>query len=162
VAQLSTLGGITHHKKHTSMKKQITSYVMKNIIIIGVMAVLTLLTSCERKNVINQNNSVVADTKHNVAASRVVGYAIADTSKSTNIIFTITEIWKGENEGSAFGITNGTQIRYQSPDTEYRPDAAIVIFPKLDGNLESRSLTFVYQGKMCGMSVQEFKTKIGL
>jgi len=123
------------------------------------MAALTFLTSCEKKN---QNNSVVADTKHNVATSRVVGYAIADTSKSTNIIFTITEIWKGENEGSAFGITNGTQIRYQSPDTEYRPDAAIAIFPKLDGNLESRSLTFVYKGKMCGMSVQEFKTKIGL
>ena len=148
------------------MKKQITSYVMNNIIIIGVMAVLTLLTGCGKKDVIsnNQNDSIVADTKHAVATSRVVGYAIADTSKSTNMIFTITEIWKGTNEGSAFGITNGTQIRYQSPDpdTKYLPDAAIVIFPKLDGNLESRSLTFVYQGKMCGMSVQEFKTKIGL
>jgi hypothetical protein len=133
---------------------------MKNIIIIGIMAACILVAGCGKKAA---DDAELVQIKEYVATNRVVvGYAIADPSKSTNMIFTITEIWKGSKEGSAVGITNGTQIRYQypSPSTADLPDAAIVILDA--GSAESRSMTFVRQGKVLDMTVQEFKTKIGL
>jgi hypothetical protein len=80
------------------------------------------------------------------------------------MIFTITEVWKGSREGSAIGITNGMQIRYQYPSTSttYLPDAAIVIFPLDAGSREGQSMSFVRQGKVEDMTVQEYRTKIGL
>ena len=171
---------------------------MKNIIIIGIMAASTMLIGCGKKAAHEnpqqaQNDSILMGMKQVASTSKaVVAYAVADTSKSTNMVFTITEIWKGLQEGAGVGITNGMEIPYQYPSTStaYLPDAAIVTFSQDSGPSaatpngrglppvvlspedsspserhglkDERGMIFVRQGKVCGMTVQEFKTKIGL
>jgi major membrane immunogen (membrane-anchored lipoprotein) len=139
---------------------------MKNIIIIGIMAASILLTGCGKKAADDakppQRIYLLAQTKKDVAASRVVCYAIAKPSKTRNMVFTITEIWKGSEDGSALGITNGTQIESEYPSTDNIPEAAIVLFPQGGSPSGQRSMIWVRQGQVSDLPVQEFKTKIGL
>ncbi|MGO8765714.1 MAG: hypothetical protein ACLQSR_11360 [Limisphaerales bacterium] len=142
---------------------------MKNIIFIGIMAASTMLMGCDKKAAHKnpqqaQNDGILAGMKQAAStSSAVVAYAVADASKSTNMVFTITEIWKGSEEGAAVGITNGMEIPYQYPSASiaYLPDAAIVTFTRGSGPI-GRGMYFVRQGEVGGMTVQKFKSKIGL
>lgn len=132
------------------------------------MAASTLLASSKAEE---PQTVAILEPHTGVASSKrvVVAYAVADTNRSTNMTFTITQIWKGSEEGSALGITNGTQIRYQYPNgsTAYLPDAAIVTITQDFSPSDTQAITFgpgigmdfVRQGKVEGMTVQEFKKK---
>ena len=144
---------------------------MKKLIIIGAIGVLILIIGLVFWH---------ATGKRSGTSNQLVAYAVADTSHSTNMIFTITEIWAGAKQGSAVGITKGTQIRYQylNGSTAYLPDAAIVTFSKdfIPSDPQAITfgpgigMTFVRQGKVfvqqgeadVEITVQKYKTKIGL
>jgi len=136
---------------------------MKKSIIIGVIGVLILIIGLVFWH---------ATSTRSGTPNQLVAYAVADTSDSTNMIFTITEIWAGAKRGSAVGITKGAQIRYQYPSTStaYLPDAAIVTFAQDFSTSDPQAITFgpgigmsfVRQGKVQDMTVQEFKRKMGL
>jgi hypothetical protein len=136
---------------------------MKKLIIIGTIAVLMVIIGLVFWH---------GTGKRSGKSNEVIAYAVADTSDSTNMIFTITEIWAGAKEGSAVGITKGTQIRYQYPNgsTAYLPDAAIVTITKDFSSSDPQAITFgpgmgmsfVRQGEVQGMTVQKFKRKMGL
>ena len=135
---------------------------MKKLIIIGAIGVLIAVIGLVFWH---------AKSKRSGTPNQVVAYAVADTSDSTNMIFTITEIWEGAKEASGVGITKGTQIRYQYPSasTAYLPDAAIVTFQHGFSFSGSQGITFepgigmsfIRQGEVQGMTVQKFKTKMG-
>ena len=159
-------GSAFYVRQQPNARLGVTNYTMKKLIIIEIMAVSILLTGCGKKPADDADPTgakrLFEEMKKTVPISQVVAYAIADTSKSTNMIFTITEIWKGLKEGSAVGITNGMQIRLQNPSPSDLPDAAIVTYPLDAGNTESRGMYFVRDGKVADMTVPEVKTKIGL
>lgn len=124
------------------------------------MAVSVLLTGCG-----NHDDTLVARTKEEAARSQVVGYAIANTSQTTNILFTVTEIWKGSEVASTLGITNGEKYsdNYYQPDAD-PPDGEIFLL-SLGTNVTSiREDGYIYvrAGLIGHMSVQEFKARIGL
>jgi hypothetical protein len=136
---------------------------MKKLIIIGAIGVLILIIGLVFWRATGTRSGT---------SNGLVTYAVADTSHSTNMIFTITEIWAGAKQGSAVGITKGTQIRYQYPNgsTAYLPDAAIVTFSKDFSPSDPQAITFgpgmgmsfVRHGEVQDMTVQEFKRKMGL
>jgi hypothetical protein len=132
---------------------------MKKLIIIGIMAASILLTGCGK-----MGDAVVARTQKEVATSQVIGYASANSGKTTNILLTITEIWRGSEEGARLGITNGMQF---SEDGYYSagslPEGAVCLF-SVDTNRQtsSKHIIWVRSGRVENMTVQEFKAKIGL
>ena len=101
-----------------------------------------------------------------VGQSQVIGYASADTNNTTNILFTITEIWKGSQEASTLGVTNGMQFPHRWPaDGGTPPEGAVVMFPRVASSsmaLAGRGFLFVRAGRVLDMTIQEFKTKAGL
>ena len=132
---------------------------MNNIVVIGIAAASILLTGCDK-----MGDPTVARTQKEVATSQVIGYASANAAKTTNILLTITEIWKGSEEGLRLGITNGMQFsedRYHSDGS--LPEGAVFLF-SVDTNRQtsSESIIWVRSGRVDRMTVQEFKTKIGL
>ena len=130
---------------------------MKSTIIIGIMAASVFLTGCAKVD-----DELVARTKEGVVQSQVVGYATTGTSTTTNILLTVTEIWKGSEEASRLGITNGMQFSESNPAGR-PPEGAIFVFKFNRQTLgEQKQITWVRSGRVLNMSVQEFKTKIGL
>jgi hypothetical protein len=107
---------------------------------------------------------MVARTKNEVATNQVVEYARTDRSTTTNIFLTVTEIWKGSEQASRFGITNGMQFSedWNRWDGSL-PEAAIILL-SIDTNRQtsSESIIWVRSGQVEHMTVQEFKAKIGL
>jgi hypothetical protein len=136
---------------------------MKKLIIIGAIGVSILIIGLAFWHATGTRSGT---------SNQLVVYAVADTSHSTNMIFTITEIWAGAKQGSAVGITKGAQIRYQYPNgsTAYLPDAAIMTFSKDFSPSDPQDITFgpgigmsfVRQGEVQDVTVQEFKRKMGL
>lgn len=78
---------------------------MKNIVILAIFTASGLLMGCNR-----MGPAIVARTKNEAATNQVVGYARTDRSTTTNIFLTVTEIWKGTEQASRFGMTNGMQF----------------------------------------------------
>jgi hypothetical protein len=73
----------------------------------------------------------------NIADSQVIAYARAYTNDAPDILFRISEIWKGEHEASDLGITNGSQLPFRwppvlgdLPDGAALPDSAIIFIPR--------------------------------
>jgi hypothetical protein len=132
---------------------------MKNkILIAGFMLAAICLTGCGKK----VGNDILEQTQKEVASSRVVGYAVANSSKPPNMVFTVTEIWKGSEDASTLGVTNGTRIECEYRSTQNIPEAIIVLFPPGGSPSGLRSVIWVRQGQVSDMPVREFKTKIGL
>jgi hypothetical protein len=132
---------------------------MNNILVIGIVAASILLTGCG-----NMGDATVGRTQKEVATSQVIGYASANAVKTTNILLTITEIWKGSEEGSRLGITNGMQFSEDGYHSDGSlPEGAVFLF-SVDTNRQtsSESIIWVRSGRVDRMTVREFKAKIGL
>ena len=125
------------------------------------MAVAILLTGCRKQAAYAK---ILAHTKADAATSQAVCYAIIDTSKSTNAVFTVTEIWKGSDDGSTLGITNGTRIYslFQAPPDSDRAVLLILRDATTQEPQRVMSAIWVRHGRVFDMSIQEFKKKIGL
>ena len=135
---------------------------MKNILITAGMAVLILLTGCRKQAT---SAKMLAHTRTEAATSQAVCYAILDTSKSTNAVFKVTEIWKGSDDGSTLGITNGTHIYSPLQTPPDSPDGAILLFLQDATTAEPQramSAIWVRHGRVLDMTIQEFKKKVGL
>jgi hypothetical protein len=135
---------------------------MKNILITAGMAVLILLTACRKQAT---SAKMLAHTRTEAATSQAVCYGILDTRKSTNAVFKVTEIWKGSNDGSTLGITNGTHIYSLFHTPADSPDGAILLFLQDATTAEPQramSAIWVRHGRVLDMTIQEFKKKIGL
>jgi hypothetical protein len=130
---------------------------MKSTIFIGIMAASLLLTGCDK-----MSNTLTERTTAGVATNHIVGYARYDRSTATNIFLTVTEIWKGSEEASRLGITNGMQFPEHIPAGSL-PEAAIFLL-SVDTNRQTSSedIIWVRSGRVEHMTVQEFKAKIGL
>jgi hypothetical protein len=132
---------------------------MKTIIIIGIMAASILLTGCAKVD-----TAMVERTKKEVATSQVIGYASTATSTTTNISLTVTEIWKTSEEATRLGVTNGMQFSKDYSRWDGRlPEGAIFLFSfDTSRQTSSEEVIWVRSGRVDRMTVQEFKTKIGL
>ncbi len=131
---------------------------MKSIIILAIMLASLLLTGCGK-----MGDDLVERTKTGVATGQVVGYGRTGRS-TTNIFLTVTEIWKGSEHSSRFGITNGMQFSLEwSLWKDSIPEAAFFVFSE-DTNLQTSHEQFIWvrSGQVEHMTVQEFKAKIGL
>jgi hypothetical protein len=127
--------------------------------VMGIMAAALLLTGCGKTS-----NTLAERAAKDVGKSQVVGYATAATGTTTNILLTVTEIWKGSEEASRLGITNGMQFSKDDPAGRL-PDGA-VFSVSVDTNLQptEQSYYWVRSGRVGigNMTVQEFRAKIGL
>ena len=132
---------------------------MKSSIIMGIMAVSLLLTGCGKRN-----NTLAERTAKDVSTSQVVGYATVATSTTTNIFLTVTEIWKGSEQASRFGITNGMQFSKDWNHWDGSLPEGAVFLSSFDTNRQTgtEEIIWVRSGRVENMTVQEFKAKIGL
>jgi|SRR5665213_482949 len=156
---------------------------MKNTTIIVIMAAAILIAGCGKKSSsssakpppprvgvegVESSSSPVSqpEQKEVVAASPVIVYASANTNDLSNISLVVQEIWKGSDEASTFGITNGMQLSLQwLAKYGLPPDGAVVCFPQgVSSSTASGNWTEypVSGGKVSGMSIQQFKSKYGL
>jgi hypothetical protein len=134
---------------------------MNSTIITVIMAGSLLLAGCGKTS-----NSLAEETNKEVGTSQVVAYATTAASTTTSIDLTVTEIWKGSEDASKLGITNGMRFPLDNP-RGHLPEGAILRF-SVDTNLHTltKDVTWVRSGRVDYMykniSVQEFKAKIGL
>lgn len=134
---------------------------MKSTIITVIMAASIVLTGCGKTS-----NTEAERTNKDVSTSQVVCYATTAAGTATNILLTVTEIWKGSEEASKLGITNGMQFSKDNPAGSL-PEGAIFLL-SVDTNRQTltEQFTWVRSGRVVyeykDMSVQEFKAKIGL
>jgi hypothetical protein len=164
---------------------------MKNTTITVIMAATILIAGCGKKRAttnksapsIRTNYSLkythsdeIADMQIMVNQCQVIAYAMVDTNNAANIVFTVSDIWKGANEASTLGITNGTQFSTSSlalPNTELL-DGGIVLIPTVFYEkgirqvlspaeaVQKRLILPVRAGQFDGMSIKEYKGKFGL
>jgi hypothetical protein len=107
---------------------------------------------------------------------QVVAYAIADKNNATNIVFTLTEIWKGTNQAAALGITNGTKFSSSSvamPNGDV-PDGGVVFVPTVlyerrirqvlspKEALDKRLIFPVRAGQIDEMTLKQYRDEFGL
>jgi hypothetical protein len=132
---------------------------MKDIIILAVVAASSLLIGCNK-----MGPAMVERTKNEVATNQVVGYASADRSTPTNIFLTVTEIWKGSEQASRFGITNGMQFSEDWSRWDGSLPVGAVFLSSFDTTRQTgtEDIIWVRSGQIEHMTVQEFKAKIGL
>jgi hypothetical protein len=110
-----------------------------------------------------------------VALSQVVAYANANTNDAPNIVLTVVVIWKGADEASALGITNGTQIPLRMTGDEASatligrfPDGAILFFQRpispSEAPFQYSEMLYVWAGRISldRLTIQDFRTKFGL
>jgi hypothetical protein len=130
--------------------------IQKRAVILAIVTASGLLIGCNR-----MGPTMVARTKNEAATNQVVGYARTDRSTTTNIFLTVTEIWKGSEQASRFGMTNGMQF---SEDWSHwdgsLPEAAIFLL-SVDTNrqISHEEVIWVRSGQVEHMTVQEFKSK---
>jgi len=132
---------------------------MKTITILAIVVASGLLIGCNRTSPV-----MVARIKNEVASNQVVGYARTDRSTTTNIVLTITEIWKGSEEASRLGITNGMQFSENWNRWDGSLPEAAIFLRSVDTNHQTsfEESIWVRSGQVEHMTVQEFKAKIGL
>jgi hypothetical protein len=169
---------------------------MKNTTITVIMAATILIAGCGKKRAatndstpsIRTNYSLkytysndIAGMQMTVNQCQVIAYATADTNNATNIVFTVSDIWKGANEATALGITNGTQFSFLSPASSGFAisngdllDGGIVLIPTVfyekgirqvlspSEALQKRLILPVRAGQFDGMTIKEYKGKFGL
>ena len=115
------------------------------------------------KEIYGAAQRIKRDEQQMVNQSLVVAYASVETNSDHNILMRIHEIWKGTQEASRLGITNGSIIPYQwlaeygaYPDA----DGAIVFIPSnaTPTNLTlGPGTTFVHTNRPRSMSIQQYK-----
>jgi hypothetical protein len=132
---------------------------MKSTIVMGIMAVSLLLTGCGK-----MGNTLTKRTAAGVATNQVVGYARIDRITTTNIFLTVTEIWKGSEQASRLGITNGMDFPEGGDHLGGSPPEGAIFLLSVDTNRQTSSeeIIWVRSGQVEHMTVQEFKAKIGL
>jgi hypothetical protein len=132
---------------------------MKSTFIIGVLAALLLLTGCGK-----MGDDLIERTAAGVATNQVVGYAHLDKITATNISFTVSEIWKGSEQASRFGITNRMDYPEGGDHLGGIPPEGAIFLLSVDTNRQtsSESIIWVRSGQVEHMTVQEFRAKIGL
>jgi hypothetical protein len=153
---------------------------MKNTMVMGIMVFSILLAGCGKKSVADKEvppyhgqtftQSAIDDfitQEHKVADnSQVIAYASADTNHMPNIILTVAEIWKGAQDASILGVTNGTQFSLDGNSLRGPlPDGAVVLIPQADSPsiaLQQRRVTFVRSGRILDMTIKEYKTRLGM
>lgn len=136
---------------------------MKSTIAMAIMAASLLLTGCGKVG-----NTPAERIAKEVGESQVIAYATTGRSTRTNILLTVTEIWKGSEEAAGLGLTNGMQFLEDNPGGSL-PEAAIIL-SSADTNHQSltglnpqwQSTWWVRAGRIEPMTVQEFKAKFGL
>jgi hypothetical protein len=165
---------------------------MKNTTITVIMAATILITGCGKKRTATNNttpsirtnyslkythSNEIANMQEMVNQCQVIAYATADTNNPTNMVFTVSEIWKGAKEAAALGITNGTQFSssaFTTMDHRDLLDGGIVFIPTVhypkgirqvlspSEAIEKRSIEPVTGGQIVGMTIKEYKDKFGL
>lgn len=131
---------------------------MKSRNIIALMAASTLLTGCHK-----MSTATLERLKQEAATEQVVGYASTGGSTTTNISLVVTEIWKGSEQASRLGITNGTHFLEGSPQFGTLPDGAVFLLSAdTNAHTSNREVIWVRSGRVEHITVQEFKAKIGL
>jgi hypothetical protein len=101
--------------------------------------------------------------KQLVAESSIIAYGRLDTNGLHTLWVAVTEVWRGLQEASAVGITNGMQFplwRAYPP-----PEGAVLFFQRVQPSSEVfwlRSTYAVRAGRVGGMSIQEFKEAFDL
>jgi hypothetical protein len=153
---------------------------MKNLIVIGIMVVLIPVAGCGKKSVADKevppyhgqtftqasDDDFIAQEQKVADNSQVIAYASAGTNQMPNIVLTVSEIWKGAQDASILGVTNGTQFSLDGNSLRGPlPDGAIVLIPQADSPsvaLEHRRVTFVRSGRILDMTIKKYKTRLGL
>jgi len=169
---------------------------MKNTTIIVIMAATILIAGCGKKRAATNNSTPSIRTNYSlifthsneianmqimVNQCQVIAYATADTNDAANIVFTVSEIWKGANEAAALGITNGTQFSSSSVTITNRDflnrdllDGGLVFIPTVlyergirqvlspTEALEKRLIVPVRAGQIAGMTIKDYKEEFGL
>jgi hypothetical protein len=132
---------------------------MKSTIVMGIVAASLLLTGCGK-----MSNTLTERTAAGVATNQVVGYARIDRITTTNIFLTVSEIWKGLEQASRLGITNGMDFPEAGDHIGGSPPEGAVFLLSVDTNRQTSSeeIIWVRSGQVEHMTVQEFKAKIGL
>jgi hypothetical protein len=154
---------------------------MKTSII--VMLASVLLVGCGKKSSTTGNSALMPPPGQSpeelVAQCPVIIYTSADTNNMPNLGLIVREIWKGKDEASVLGITNGMSFPCQWP-TNYGPvpDGAVILIPS--GVSPSTQFTvpnpdkystqptwmkmvvLSHDGKFKDMSPHDYKTKLGL
>ena len=132
---------------------------MKSTIVMGIVAASLLLTGCGK-----MSNTLTERTAAGVATNQVVGYARIDRITTTNIFLIVSEIWKGLEQASRLGITNGMDFPEAGDHIGGRPPEGEVFLLSVDTNRQTSSeeIIWVRSGQVEHMTVQEFKAKIGL
>ena len=122
------------------------------------------------------HSNELANMQIMVNQCQVIAYATPHENGAASIVFTISEIWKGTNEASLLGITNGTQFSVGSltiPDRDAL-DGGIVLIPTVfyergirqvlspSEAIQKRQILPVRAGQYDGMTVNEYKDRFGL
>jgi hypothetical protein len=147
-------------RRVTDLERYATA-TMKSTIITLIMTTALWLTGCGKTS-----NTLAESTNKEVVTSDVAAYATTGASTTTNIDLRVTEIWKGFEEASKLGVTDGMRFSQDNPGG-HLPEGAILRF-SVDTNLHilTTDVTWVRSGRVDYMekniSVQEFKAKIGL
>jgi hypothetical protein len=149
---------------------------MKNTTLIAMMAVSISVAGCGKSSSTSAASTPPKQASYDfighertaVAHSQMVAYCTADTNSAPNVIFTVSEIWKGAHDALTLGITNGTQFPLswgKEGQVGPCPDAAILIVSPTASRetaLESPNLTFIRDGRVGTNTLQEFKSEVGL
>jgi hypothetical protein len=160
-----------------------TNSTMKTSLIIGVMLASVLLGGCGKKGGTTYSSIRFLEPGHSpeelVAQCPVIIYTSADTNNIPNLRLVVREIWKGKDEASGLGITNGMTFPFQWPTNHGLPPDGAVVFitpgvnpstqftapnPDKDSPMPAwmKMVAFSHDGKIKNMSPQDFKTKLGL
>ncbi len=141
-------------------------------LLIVVITLTFILTGCGKKKAVPSRAAKLQDEAHqielamqkSVADSQVIVYAKAYTNNAPELLLSILEIWKGENEASNLGITNDSLLPFRWPaNLGPLPDDAIIFIPPgtTRSNLQfGAGTTFFQPGKTNGMTAQGYKTWI--
>jgi len=127
-------------------------------------------------SLIYTHSDEIAHMHKMVDQCQVIAYAITDTNNATNIIFTVSEIWKGTNQAAALGITNGTQFSSSSVTVPNRDtlDGGLVFIPTVfydrgvrqvlspSEAVQKRFILPEKAGRFDGMTIKEYKDMFGL
>ena len=143
---------------------------MRTIIVVAVITVAVLL-GCSAKRDASEASTLTAEDfikgeQKRVAQFQVVAYATVNTNKVPNIVLTVSEIWKGDQEATALGITNGTQFptRWHA-NADFLPDCAIIYIPRTVDPTQpfmgGGALFPKNGGVYTGVTIQNYKAGLG-
>jgi hypothetical protein len=144
---------------------------MKNTTFIAVVAAIFVVADCGRKaglpgtSASQETASTDISPKHIATQSPIIVYASADTNSLPIIHLIVTEVWKGLDESSAAGITNGAEYSFQWPTNGGSlPEGAVLFFRRESPSSKAFELGakfMVRAGRIAGNgTTQEFKSTL--